>query len=249
LACPYRPAHLARLQAAPCIVLTPPVSCLIGGAPSSPATAPAGGASGSNTGLKDLGKRLERLRLQSEELLLLIEDEIRILARGGKPEASMAKLGDSVGRGSSFFSLSPFLSPFIHWKRFRIEGLLLIEDEIRILARGGKPEASMAKLGDSVDEERSLILSLILMLLTYGSSCLGRLRRGAWFEVDPGPHHTVSHLYVVFAPPPPHTLLAQVKRYANEYAQLLRSQKEEADAAGRDHGPPFTEEEMTGDLF
>jgi hypothetical protein len=36
--------------------------------------------------LREVGENLERLKHQSEDLLLLIEDEIRYIAKGGKPE-------------------------------------------------------------------------------------------------------------------------------------------------------------------
>jgi len=36
--------------------------------------------------LREVGENLERLKQQSEDLLLLIEDEIRYIAKGGKPE-------------------------------------------------------------------------------------------------------------------------------------------------------------------
>ncbi|KAM3570546.1 hypothetical protein VYU27_007403, partial [Nannochloropsis oceanica] len=46
--------------------------------------------------LREVGENLERLKHQSEDLLLLVEDEIRYIAKGGKPEVSMKHLGESV---------------------------------------------------------------------------------------------------------------------------------------------------------
>ncbi|TFJ83141.1 hypothetical protein NSK_005561 [Nannochloropsis salina CCMP1776] len=48
--------------------------------------------------LREVGENLERLKQQSEDLLLLIEDEIRYIAKGGKPETSIKHLGESVKR-------------------------------------------------------------------------------------------------------------------------------------------------------
>ncbi|EWM24825.1 hypothetical protein Naga_100234g1 [Nannochloropsis gaditana] len=54
--------------------------------------------------LREVGENLERLKQQSEDLLLLIEDEIRYIAKGGKPETSIKHLGESVKRYASEYT-------------------------------------------------------------------------------------------------------------------------------------------------
>ena len=39
--------------------------------------------------LREVGENLERLKTQSEDLMLTIEDEIRYIAKGGKPEVGL----------------------------------------------------------------------------------------------------------------------------------------------------------------
>ena len=43
--------------------------------------------------LREVGENLERLKHQSEDLLLLVEDEIRYIAKGGKPEVRKSQEG------------------------------------------------------------------------------------------------------------------------------------------------------------
>jgi len=89
--------------------------------------------------LREVGENLERLKHQSEDLLLLIEDEIRYIAKGGKPEVGTG--GREGGRVGGKTREVKYQSEDL---------LLLIEDETRYIAKGGKPEVS--RRGEGVRE-------------------------------------------------------------------------------------------------